>query len=81
MGEQMSSLNRSIMHEAALVTNAPIKRLSLYCGLDKPNVPQNISNFPTPQSASNIFKALRFVNLVSQICLLLNGAPQINFPK
>lgn len=39
MGEQMSSLNGSIIHEAALVTNAPIKRLTLSvvnCGLDEP---------------------------------------------
>lgn len=60
MGEQMSSLNGSIIHEAALVTNAPIKRLTLSYMLwirraqnvdaIRCKIPQDILNFLAPRS-------------------------------
>lgn len=65
MGEQMSSLNGSIIYEAALVTNVPIKRLSLYVLWIRQaqnfdviwrKTAQNISNFPTPQCLFTLYK-------------------------
>lgn len=86
MGEQMSSQSRSIIHDGTLVTNAPIRRLSLSllcCELDEPKTQilfptKFLGTYQTFLSVLIIFKPLNFVSLVTHLCVV-KQCPKIAF--